>query len=300
MIALVGRRLPPGARLFLLALALADDIGAILVIAVFYTADLSFGWLVGAVAGYAAMYMAKRSSIRSMAFYWGMGALVWYATFRSGIHPTLAGVALGFLTPTKPLYAGEDFERQSHALEARYGEDHSPEGRERRDDAALSLSNLAREAISPLHRLSRALHPWTAFVVAPLFALANAGIRFSIMEAGEVITSPVAVGVALGLVVGKTVGILGASLLAVRFRLAQLPAGVTWGHVVGLAVLGGTGFTVSLFITDLAFTDPTLTALSKIGILIGSATAAVVGYLVLRATTGWARPVPSLGDSTSG
>ena len=285
VIALVGRRLPPGARLFLLALALADDIGAILVIVVFYTADLSFGWLLTALAAYAVVYAGKQSSVRSMAFYWGVGLLVWYATFRSGIHPTLAGVALGFLTPTSPLHTGEHFEQQTHALEAQYAEDRSMEGRERRDDAALSLANLAREAVSPLHRLSRRLHPWTAFVVAPVFALANAGIRFSTMSTDPVITSSVAIGVAAGLVVGKTVGITSASYLAVRSGVARLPDGVRWGHVAALAVLGGTGFTVSLFITDLAFTDPVLTALSKVGILVGSATAAIAGYLLLRVTT---------------
>ena len=282
VIALLGRSLPSGARLFLLALALADDIGAILVIAIFYTTDLSFGWLVGALAALAAVYVAKHSGIRSMVFYWAIGLTVWYATFRSGIHPTLAGVALGFLTPTSPLHMGREFRETSHELETRYADGVQDANREQRDDAALSLSNLAREAVSPLHRLSRALHPWTAFVVAPAFALANAGIIFGAMDLGEVATSSVAVGVAAGLVIGKTVGILSASWLAVRMRVARLPDGVGWGHICGLAILGGTGFTVSLFITDLAFTDPTLTDLSKVGILVGSVISAIAGYVLLR------------------
>lgn len=283
VIALLGRGLPSGARLFLLALALADDVGAILVIAVFYTTDLSFGWLLGSFAAYAAIFVAKHSRIRAMAFYWGAGVLVWYATFRSGIHPTLAGVALGFLTPTSPLHYGKEFEESSHALQLEYGGGNGAGAREQRDDAALSLSNLAREAVSPLHRLSRTLHPWTAFFIAPAFALANAGVRFGTMEADEVATSSVAIGVAAGLLFGKTAGILSASWLAVRFRLARLPDGVRWGHICGLAVLGGTGFTVSLFITDLAFDDQALVDLSKVGILVGSASAAVLGFLLLRA-----------------
>ena len=282
VVALVGRGLPGSARLFLLALALADDIGAILVIAVFYTSDLSFGWLVTALAGFAAASVAKRSGIRVMTLYWVLGIAVWYATFRSGIHPTLAGVALGFLTPTGPLHSPSELRARTVELAVEDPDGEDPEVRELMDDEALELSNLAREAVSPLHRLSRTLQPWTAFFVAPVFALANAGIPLTAMELDDVLTSSVAIGVALGLLVGKAVGILLAGYVAVRLSLGRLPDGVNWGHFSGLALLGGTGFTVSLFITDLAFTDPILTDFSKVGIMFGSTAAAVAGFVLLR------------------
>ena len=284
VIALLGPRIPAGARLFLLALALADDIGAILVIALFYTDDVSGGWLLISLGAYLVIYVAKHSQVRAMLFYWVAGVFVWYAMFKSGVHGTLAAVALGFLTPTTPLYSKSEFERRNRDLMS------DSSGRqvndEDGDDDVLALSGLARDAVSPLHRLSRALHPWTAFVVVPVFALANAGVRFSGMDLGNVPSSSVVLGVAFGLVAGKTAGIFLFSYAAVRFTAARLPDGVAWGHVGGLAVLGGTGFTVALFVTGLAFSDPVLVDLSKIGIFVGSLTAAVGGYALLRRPIG--------------
>jgi NhaA family Na+:H+ antiporter len=287
VVALLGSRIPPRARLFLLALAIVDDIGAIVVIAIFYTDDLSLGWLAVGVALFAVVYLAKHRNVRAMPFYWIVGGLVWFAVFESGVHATLAGVALGFLTPTHPFYGAREYDRQARAAIGSYGsEEGSVIDREHVDHEVLVLANVTRESVSPLTRLEEGLHPWTSFLIVPLFALANAGVRFSGIDIGQALTDPITIGVALGLVLGKFVGITVAMYVAVRSGGGRLPVGSTWSHVRGLAVLGGIGFTVSLFVTGLAFDDPAMADLAKIGIFAGSAIAGVVGYLLLRRASG--------------
>ena len=283
IVALLGPRIPRGAKLFLLALAIADDIGAIVVIAIFYTDELSPGWLVFALLGFALMYGAKQTGVVSIGFYWVVGIIVWFAVFESGVHPTLAGVAMGFLTPTTPHYSGEEYDRRARATLNLYSsEETTPVAREKLDHEVLQLARVSRDSVSPLTRLEEGLHPWTSFLVVPLFALANAGIDFGAIDFGEAITSDVALGVALGLVVGKTIGVTIFTWLALRLHVGVFPRGTGWSDIVGLAALAGVGFTVSLFITELAFTDPVLTDEAKIGIFIGSAVAGVIGYLLLR------------------
>ena len=283
VVAVLGRRIPPRARLFLLVVAIVDDIGAIVVIAIFYTNDLSFGWLAVAVALFVVVYMAKHRNVRAMSFYWIIGALVWFAVFQSGVHATLAGVALGFLTPTHPFYGAREYNEKARATVGSYGnEEQSVMEREHVDHEVLELANITRESVSPLTRLEEGLHPWTSFMIVPLFALANAGVRFVGIDIGAALKDPITIGVALGLVLGKIVGITLAMYLAVRSGVARLPIGSTWSHIRGLAVLGGIGFTVSLFVTGLAFDDPAMADLAKIGIFAGSAIAGVTGYLLLR------------------
>jgi len=283
VVALLGNRIPPRARLFLLAVAIVDDIGAIAVIAIFYTDDLSFGWLAVAVALFVVVYMAKHRNVRAMSFYWIIGTMVWFAVFQSGVHATLAGVALGFLTPTHPFYGAREYNEKARATVGSYGnEEQSVMEREHVDHEVLELANITRESVSPLTRLEEGLHPWTSFMIVPLFALANAGVRFVGIDIGAALKDPITIGVALGLVLGKIVGITLAMYLAVRSGVARLPIGSTWSHIRGLAVLGGIGFTVSLFVTGLAFDDPAMADLAKIGIFAGSAIAGVTGYLLLR------------------
>ena len=283
IVALLGPRVPRGAKLFLLALAIADDIGAIAVIAIFYTEDLNAGWFVFALLGFAVIYGAKQSGVISLGFYWVVGIVVWFAVFESGVHGTLAGVALGFLTPTTPHYSGDEYDRKARAtLDLYSSDDTSPVARERLDHEVLQLARVSRDSVSPLIRLEEGLHPWTSFLVVPLFALANAGIDFGAIDVGDAVTSPVALGVALGLVLGKTIGVTVFTWLALRLQFGVFPRGTGWSDVIGLAALAGVGFTVSLFITELAFMDPLLTDEAKIGIFIGSAVAGVVGYLLLR------------------
>ena len=283
VVALLGNRIPPRARLFLLVVAIVDDIGAIAVIAIFYTDALSFGWLAVAVGLFAVVYLAKHRNVRAMSFYWIIGAMVWFAVFESGVHATLAGVALGFLTPTRPFYGAAEYDEKARTVIGPYGnEEQRVIEREHVDHEVLEVANITRESVSPLTRLEEGLHPWTSFMIIPLFALANAGVRFAGIDIGDALTDPITIGVALGLIVGKSVGITLALYLAVRFGVARLPIGSTWSHIRGLAVLGGIGFTVSLFVTGLAFDDPALADLAKIGIFAGSAVAGVTGYLLLR------------------
>lgn len=285
VISLLGSRVSTGAKLFLLALAIADDIGAILVIAVAYTEDLSLGWLAAGILGLVLVYLAQRVGIRSMLFYGVAGVIIWFFVFESGVHATLAGVALGLMTPVFPLYSEDDYYRRSSWILGRFEMNRAaPNHRERLDYDAMQMAAVARESIAPLDRLEHALAPWSSFVVVPLFALANAGVRFADFESGvaDAFTSPVALGVALGLLVGKLFGISIATWIAVRFGIGKLPTNTGWAQIVGLAGLAGIGFTVSLFVTELAFTDPALEDSAKIGIFVGSFVAGVIGYSLLR------------------
>jgi NhaA family Na+:H+ antiporter len=282
VVSLLGSKVPSGAKLFLLTLAIADDIGAIAVIAIFYTADLNLGYLGMAVGGLVLTWVANRVHIRSLIFYVPLGLVVWFFTLESGIHATLAGVALGFLTPARPMYPAEEFDRRARAILDTYPiETDTPESREHADHEALLLSDISSEAVAPLNRLEHRLEVWSGFVVVPLFALANAGVDFRGVDIVDALTSTVALGVGLGLILGKTVGISIFTFIAVRTGLGRLPAGTSWGHVVGLAAVGGIGFTVALFVASLAFIDPSFDDLAKVGIFAGSLLAGAIGFAIL-------------------
>ncbi|HSM01598.1 MAG TPA: Na+/H+ antiporter NhaA [Acidimicrobiia bacterium] len=283
VVALLGSRVPVGGKLFLLALAIVDDIGAISVIAIFYTEDLALGYLLATLGMLAAMWAAQRVRIRSLAFYVPMGFLAWFFLFESGVHATLAGVAIGLLTPARSMYSDREYHDRTVRILERYDFDvEAPRGEERIDFDALEVSDVARESVAPLYRIENKLHPWSSFLVVPIFALANAGVSFAGVDLLEAATHPVALGVSMGLLVGKTVGIGLFAWLAVRLRLGVLPRNITWRHIIGLAAVAGIGFTVSLFVSDLAFRASDLEDLSKTGIFIGSALAGILGYLILR------------------
>jgi NhaA family Na+:H+ antiporter len=285
VVSLLGTRVSTGAKLFLLALAIADDVGAILVIAVRFTSDLSFMWLAAGLIGLVLIYLAQRVGIRSMLFYGVAGVLVWYFIFESGVHATLAGVALGLMTPVFPLYSEEDYHRRSSWILGRFDMNRAaPNHRERLDYDAMQMAAVARESVAPLDRLEHSLTPWSSFVIVPLFALANAGVRFSEFENGvlDTLTSPVTLGVGMGLLFGKLFGITVATWIAVRLGLGKLPSQTGWTQIIGLAGLAGIGFTVSMFVTELAFTDAALADAAKIGIFLGSGIAGILGYTLLR------------------
>lgn len=285
VISLLGSRVSAGAKLFLLALAIADDVGAIAVIAIFYTTDLSLTYLAAAIGGLGLIYAAQRVGIRSLGFYWVFGIGVWFLVLESGVHATLAGVALGLLTPIRAWYSdSEYFQRAKWVLDRYDLESATPRSRERVDSSALTLAAVARESVSPLDRLERSLHPWSAFVVVPIFALANAGVRVVDVDFVAVATSAVSLGVGMGLVAGKLFGISLATWIAVRTGVGKLPKRTGWREVFGLGAIAGIGFTVSLFITELAFTDELLVSQAKIGIFIGSGVAGVLGYWILRSS----------------
>lgn len=272
VLGLLGPRIPSGARLFLLTLAIADDIGAILVIAVFYTAELSLGWLLGALAGLALMAILRWRRVWTLSVYVVLGLAIWFMLLQSGVHATLAGVAIGLLAPTVPLF------NQEKATE---------EARTAMADATLDAEEISRlhfmmaNSVPPVERIQAALHPISAFFVLPVFALANAGVHLD--GVGELITSPVALGVIAGLFLGKPLGILAFTWLAVRFKVGRLPEGTNWKMVLGLGQVAGIGFTVSLFVSSLSYPDhPGLADAAKVGILLASFASAVMGVVLLR------------------
>ncbi|GBE23952.1 Na(+)/H(+) antiporter NhaA [bacterium BMS3Bbin02] len=282
VISLLGTRVSIGAKLFLLALAITDDIGVIAVIAIFYSDSIAMGYLVSGIVGLGVVYLAGKVGIRHMGFYVVMGIAIWFFVLESGVHPTLAGVALGLMTPVFPYYSDDEYYRRSQSIIGRYQMDSaSPLKRDRVDHAALQLAKVAEESVSPLDRLETTLHPWSAFVVVPLFALANAGVSFEGINIGEAVTSSVTLGVAAGLFVGKIVGITFFTWIAVKTGLGRLPQRTGWSQIVGLAALAGIGFTVSLFVAELAFNDLAITNLAKIGIFLGSGLSGVLGYMLL-------------------
>ena len=273
VLALLGERVPAPLKILLLALAIVDDIGAIAVIAAFYSEDIHGGWALAALAGLTLVAVLNRARVWYVPLYAVLGSAVWFATLESGIHATIAGVALGLLCPARPLLPEADAAVIADELSA---------------DENVSVSEIRtisfrlRESVSVAERLQDLLHPWTSYVVIPVFALANAGVELSSDVIGDAVSSPITYGVIAGLFIGKFVGITGAIFLATKLRIATLPTGVTMRQIAGMAMLAGIGFTVSLFIAGLAFDAAALGAEAKIGILVASALAAVAGTLVLR------------------
>jgi len=272
VVSLLGSRVPGAMKVFLLTLAIVDDIGAIVVIAVFYTTDLSLGWLAIAAVLLLVVIIMKAARIRYIPAYIFVGIFVWLAVFESGVHATIAGVLLGLLTPALPLKPDvpedQDFVRQVMG-----GEASAPLVRR----ASFDLN----EQVSVAERLADFLHPYTSFIIIPLFALSNAGIEISREALSVAATSDVTLGVVFGLVVGKLVGISAFAWIGVKSGMSKMPRGANWTHVIGLAAIGGIGFTVSLFVTGLAFENPLFTDDAKIGIVVASVVASVVGSLIL-------------------
>lgn len=288
VLGLLGRRIPSAARLFLLTLAVVDDIGAIIVIAVFYTQDLSLTWLALAVGLLVVMVLMRLLRIWTMGAYVVVGVLLWFAMLQSGVHATLAGVAIGLITPATALLK-EDVAR---GFAQRAIADHhlNPDELDR-------LRFLLDESVPVVERLQSRLHPLSSYVVLPVFALANAGVGLGGGVLGESLDSVVALGIAAGLVIGKPVGITLACFIAIRLGLGRLPDRTTWPMIVGLGAVGGIGFTVSLFIAGLSFPGAELlTEEAKVGILGGSLVAAVVGVVLLLLTARGSDP-RSAGES---
>ena len=287
VVTLAGRKVPIAAKIFLLTLAVADDIGAIVVIAVFYTGALSWGWFACALVSLGGIFLLRRGDVQSLAPYMAVGAFAWLALLESGVHATLVGVALGLLTPAWPLRSPRRFPPEARRIinnveAAYYDRVLTPAEFAENEQRIAEVSRLAMWSTSPLERLERALSPWVAYVVVPVFALANAGVSLSGDAIGGVVTNPVTTGVILGLVVGKTVGVFGATAIAVKLGVGRLPSGTTWRHLFGLAVSAGVGFTVALFVTSLSFDDAATADSARVGILVGSTLAGLVGYLILR------------------
>ncbi|MGI9598305.1 MAG: Na+/H+ antiporter NhaA [Acidimicrobiales bacterium] len=272
IIALVGHRVPSTLKVFLLTLAIVDDIGAIVVIAIFYSAAVAWEWLALAGLLIATTYILKRIRVWYLPVYVILAGGIWLATFESGVHATLAGVILGIITPTHPLNP-DVTQRQVEAAIADPALDQTT--------SAVEAARLINESVPVGSRLIRAIHPWTSFVIIPIFALANAGIELTGSALADAATSSVTIGIAVGLVAGKTLGISGAVAIAIRLGVARLPERTTMTQVVGVCAVAGIGFTVSLFIGGLAFEDPAIVSQAKIGILAASVAAALLGAAIL-------------------
>jgi NhaA family Na+:H+ antiporter len=300
VVSLLGARVPLQAKVFLLTLAVADDIGAIAVIAIFYTGDLAAGWLLAAVGGLLAIVLLRRGAVQALAPYLAVGAFVWLALLESGVHATLVGVALGLLTPAWPLRSPRRYPVETRRLldrveRAYYDRVITETEFEDVEHMIAEVGRLTLHSTSPLARLERALRLWVAYVIVPTFALANAGVELSSDALKGLVTDPVTLGVAMGLVAGKTIGVFGTAVLAVRLGVGRLPAGTTWRHLFGLSLCAGIGFTVALFVTSISLSDPAAADAAKIGILAGSLLAGILGYLFLRATP---QPAHDVAPST--
>lgn len=289
ILALLGDRVPLGLKVFLAALAIVDDLGAVLVIALFYTASIAWGALAVAAGVLVLLVIVNRAEVRHPAPYAVLGLVLWVAFLKSGVHATIAGVLLAMTIPARTRLDRAAFEQTLRAQLAAFERTSDAAPRDAADDAATygvqqdvieELEDACEGAQTPLMRLEHALHGVVAFGIMPLFALANAGVPLG--GAGGGMGRAITFGVLLGLVVGKPLGITLAAWLAVRGGAAVLPAGVTWRHVHGAAWLGGIGFTMSLFIGGLAFPDLALLGAAKLGILGASAVAGLGGWLLLR------------------
>ena len=256
ILSLLGRRVPTALKAFLLGIAIFDDLGAIVVIAAFYTAELSVPALAGAGLALFGLFVLNRMKVMRLTGYFILGLAMWVAVLKSGVHATLAGVALALFIPANSTPRDSGAEAQ---------------------DAGMGGSQ------SPLLQLEHALHPWVAFGILPLFAFANAGIPILGLSLADVL-HPVPLGIAVGLLAGNVVGVMAMSAVAVGLRLASLPQGVRWSHVFGTSLLCGVGFTMSLFVASLAFEQggTNYPGVDRLGILLGSLTAGVAGYVVLR------------------
>lgn len=273
-LALLGPRVPHGLKILLLTLAIVDDLLAVIVIAAFYSSALDLAWLAGAGAGLGLIVALNRGGVRQVSVYVLVGTFIWLCTLKSGIHPTVAGAALGMLTPWRA-WVGDALTRDvlSRAAQAITAGQESPAQRQ----ALLArVTEATREALSPLDRLQHALHGWVGFAIMPVFALANAGVTLGESPA----LAPLPLAIALALVLGKPVGILAASWLVTRVG-SRLPEGVTWRVLLGAACLGGIGFTMSLFVASLSFEGAAL-ASAKTGVLMGSLVSALLGMTLLR------------------
>ncbi|MBI4906189.1 MAG: Na+/H+ antiporter NhaA [Acidobacteria bacterium] len=299
VMALLGNRVPIGLKVFLTALAIVDDIGAVLVIAVFYTADLAWG--AAALAGFCLLLAltASRLGVRHPLPYAVIGAVLWISILQSGVHATIAGVLLAFTIPSRMAIDQRQFLQHGRALLDHFQRASETEPFHILNDveqqtAVEALEDACEKVQPPLHRLESGLHPWVTFVIMPLFALANAGVSLT-GELGRIAAQPITLGVILGLVFGKPIGVTLASWLAVRLRVATLPEQVSWKHIHGAAWLAGIGFTMSLFMTGLAFTDEAQLTAAKLGILISSICAGGVGSVILARL-----PQQSLSPSSPG
>ncbi len=273
---------PSELKVFLLSLAIADDIGAIAVIAIFYSGSLDVGALITGLFLLVLIFVLQRLGISQPILYFVLAVAFWVAILQSGIHATIAGVILGFMIPTTPSFSLKEFQEVGSGIVVRFRKALASGDEKTAKNLLGSFEALVQSTESTSERLTRQLNDWVSFLVLPLFALANAGVTFSRGIGRELLTSHIAWGIVIGLVVGKPVGVWGFSKLAVQWRLAQLPSALSWRQISAVGMLAGIGFTVSIFISSLAFeTDLHLTG-AKTAVLAASVISGALGYFALR------------------
>lgn len=292
VLAMLGKRVPAALLVFLAALAIVDDIGGILVIALFYSGGINLTPLAGALGLLVVSFAMNRAGVRSTLPYVLVGIVLWFLLLESGIHATVAGVMLAMTIPAyRDLSHGEFVAKIQEQLRFLTGEhdelnycpvelDH-----EREQAIIVALEDACHKAEAPLQHIEHHLHPWVTYAIMPLFAFANAGVELSPEAVSTALLEPVSIGVILGLFFGKQLGILSFSWLSVKLGLSRLPGNIGWKHIWGVSILAGIGFTMSLFIGALAFDDPGMLESAKTGILAASLISGVIGFLVLRAVT---------------
>lgn len=290
VIAVLGSRIPFGIRIFLSALAIADDIGAVLVIALFYTQTITWLYLLAALLFLGGIILANMLWVRHTLLYVLMGMGVWIAILGSGIHATVAGVIVALFIPAQGRYDTATFIRKAHGYLDKFdcGSDgcgHTVLINQQHLTIIQNMEHICHQTQTPLQRMEHALHSWVALVILPLFALANAGVHVAGLDIGHALASPVTLGIFLGLVAGKPLGIFSFSLAASKLLKVSLYQNVTWFHLLGASMLGGIGFTMSIFIGSLSFSDPQLIELSKIGVISGSLVSGALGLGLLSVIT---------------
>jgi NhaA family Na+:H+ antiporter len=278
VLGIAGRRAPPELRAFLLTLAVVDDLGTITVIALFFGEGISPAWIAAAAAIVIGVVVLQRLGVRQMTVYVIAAGLLWIAVFESGVHATIAGVILGFLTPAVAFHRRED---TAEVIGSQLDELSRREDVEINEATIWETSRLARESVSPLARMEEQLHPWSAYVILPVFALANAGVTVSIAELENALTSQIGLGIVLGLVVGAPLGGIALAWLLTRSTPTRVPEGLDWPAIAAVAPLKGIGFTVAIFISVLAFDSEADVEQAKLAILVGSVLSAIIGLAAL-------------------
>ncbi len=285
-LALLGSNVPTGLLVFLTALAIADDLGAVLVIALFYAEKIDLFPLVTGSVVLLISYSFNRLGVRKLMAYIILGIILWVAFLKSGVHATVAGVLLAMTIPANAVITEDQFAQRIQKLIQKFlSRERADHPLERTEDQQAILQEVelsCRRVQAPLQRIEHGLHPWATYVIMPIFAFANAGVEIPIQAMGNALSQPVILGILVGLFLGKQAGITLFAWLAVRLGWADLPSKVGWKQIYGISVLAGIGFTMSLFIASLAFPDPTLLAQAKIGVLMASLLSGAIGYILLR------------------
>lgn len=285
ILTMLGKRVPLGLKIFLTAFAIVDDIGAIMVIAIFYSSNIQWDLLMYAMIIYGVVVFLSYKKVYSQYLYFIVGFFVWLLFLKSGIHPTIAGILMAFTIPIKGKLGLNKY-LQSVVEQFNIFKLSKPTSEDLLTNdqihAMSAVGSLTEKLQSPLQHLEHTLHGWVSYIIMPIFALANAGVVISFSGLGEF--SHISYNIALALVLGNTIGIMLMSFIAIKLKLADLPENVNYAQLFGVSLLGGLGFTMSLFIANLAYTDETLVSAAKMGVIIGSVVAGGLGYIVLRMT----------------